>query len=48
MDRGSWQAVQSMGSQRVATYTFTYATLHGLNVSHIHSLIHAFTYPTAL
>ena len=48
MDRESWQAVQSMASQRVATYTFTYATLHGLNVSHSHSLIHAFTYPTAL
>ena len=38
MDRESWQAVQSMASQRVATYTFTYATLHGLNVSHIHWL----------
>ena len=48
MDRGTRQAIQSMASQRVATYTFTYATLHSLNVSHLHSLIHAFTYPTAL
>ena len=48
MDRGSWQAIQSMGSQRVVINTFTYATSYGLNVSHIHSLIHTFTYPTAL